>query len=125
MKKVTLFEQKGETSIHIDAEISDEGDIKINGQDVGKAPQEFWGDSDYEYSVFVSGKHTDAVKDALLDKLKDEYPEEYTKLLKLRSQDDVIISAIRMIYSGDSSAVSHFKDYMWSVGIEAEFWSWA
>ena len=73
----------------------------------------------------TSGKHTDAVKDALLDKLKDEYPEEYTKLLKLRSQDDVIISAIRMIYSGDSSAVSHFKDYMWSVGIEAEFWSWA
>ena len=125
MKKVTLFEQKGETSIFISAEIDDEGDIKINGQDLGKAPEEFWGDSDYEYSVFVSGKYMDAVKDALLDKSRDEHPEEYTKLLELQSRDDVIISAIKVIYSGDSSAVSHFKDYMRSVGIDAEFWSWA
>jgi len=124
LKRVTLFEQEGETSIYIDAEIGDEGDIKINGQDIGKAPREFWGDSDYEYSVFVSGKYTDAVREALLDKLKDEYPEEYAELSKLPSQDDVIISAIKILYSGNPSAVSNFKDDMRSVGIEAEFWSW-
>lgn len=125
MKRVTLFEQEGETSIYIDAEINDEGDIKINGQDVGKAPREFWGDSDYEYSVFVSGKYIDAVRYALLDRLKDEYPEEYAEFLELQSQEDIIISAIKILYSGDPSAVSHFKDYMRSVGIDAEFWSWA
>ena len=125
MKRVTLFEQEGETSIYIDAEINDAGDIKINGQDVGKAPREFWGDSDYEYSVFVSGIYIDAVKYALLNKLRDEYPEEYAELLKLPSRDDVIITAIKLLYSGDPSAVSHFKDYLSSVGIDAEFWSWA
>jgi hypothetical protein len=125
VKRVTLFEQEGETSIYIDAEINDEGDIKINGQDVGKAPREFWGDSDYEYSVFVSGKYIDAVRYALLDRLKDEYPEEYAEFLELQSQEDIIISAIKILYSGDPSAVSHFKDYMRSVGIDAEFWSWA
>ena len=125
MKRVTLFEQEGETSIYIDAELNDSGDITINGQDVGKAPREFWGDSDYEYSVFVSGKYIDAVRYALLDKLKDEYPEEYAELLKLKSQENIIMSAIKTLYSGDPSAVSHFKDYMRSVGIDAEFFSWA
>ena len=125
MKRVTLFEQEGETSIYIDAEINNAGDIKINGQDVGKDPREFWGDSDYEYSVFVSGKYIDAVRYALLDRLKDEYPEEYAEFLELQSQEDIIISAIKILYSEDPSAVSHFKDYMRSVGIDAEFWSWA
>ena len=73
---------------------------------MGKAPRDFWGDSDYEYSVFVSGKYIDAVKYALLDKLKDEYPEEYMELSKLPSQEDIIITAIKILYSGNPSAVS-------------------
>lgn len=125
MKKVKLFEREGETSIYIDVEINDEGDISINGQDIGKAPQEAFGDSDYEYSTYVSAKYKDAVREALLNKLKDENPESYKSIIEMESQDDVIISAIEILYKDDPSAVSNFKDDMRSVGIEAEFFSWA
>ena len=91
---------------------------------MGKAPREFWGDSDYEYSVQVSGKHSNAVREALLVKLQTEYPEAYLEIKKLKSQDDIIISAIEILYSGNPAAVSQFKDYIRSMGIEAEFFSW-
>ena len=99
--------------------------VILNGQDVGKEPLEFWGDSDYEFSTYVSAKHKDDVSYALTDKLKDENPEAYVKLNTMKSEDDVIISAIELLYAGNPSAVSEFKDNMRSVGIEAEFWSWA
>ncbi len=40
-KKVSLYEQRGETSRFIDAEINKDGDLVVSGQDVGKAPREF------------------------------------------------------------------------------------
>jgi hypothetical protein len=125
LKKVKLFEEEGETSRYIDAEINDEGDILINGQDVGKAPLEYWGDSDYEFSTYVSAKHKDSVSYALMDKLKDENPEAYAKMREWKSQDDIIIAAIEILYSGNRHAVDDFRDYMRSVGIDAEFFSWA
>ena len=125
MKKVKLFEEEGETSRYIYAEINDEGDIIINGQDVGKEPLEFWGDSDYEFSTYVSAKHKDDVSYALTDKLKDENPEAFAEIKEWKSQDDIIIAAIEILYSGNRHAVDDFKDYMQSMGINAEFFSWA
>jgi len=48
-KSVSLYEQRGETSRFIDASINEDGDLVVSGQDVGKAPREFWGDADYKY----------------------------------------------------------------------------
>ncbi len=123
-KEVKLFEEKGETSRYIDAEINNNGDIIINGQDVGKDPLEYWGDSDYEFSTYVSAKHKDAVSFALMDKLKDENPEAFAKMKEWKSQDDIIIAAIEILYSGNRHAVDDFQGYMRSVGIDAEFFSW-
>lgn len=125
MKKIKLFEEEGETSRYISAEIDDDGAITINGQDLGKDPQEFWGDSDYEFSTYVAPKYKDAVSFALMDKIKNENPDAYAAMKEWTSQDDIIISAIEVIYSGNRHAVDDFQDYMRSVGIEAEFFSWA
>ena len=40
-------------------------------------------------------------------------------------QDDIIIAAIEILYSGNRHAVDDFRDYMKSVGIDAEFFSWS
>ena len=125
MKKVKLFEEEGETSRYIDAKINDEGDIIISGQDIGKDPEEFWGDSDYEFSTYVSAKHKDAVCYALMDKLKDENPKAFETMKEWKSQDDVIIKAIETLYSGNRHAVDDFRDYVRLVGIDAEFFSWS
>jgi len=38
LKEVKLFEEQGETLRYLYAEIKDQGDISINGKDVGKEP---------------------------------------------------------------------------------------
>jgi hypothetical protein len=50
IREIKLREDRnGSTSVFLDAKIDDGGDLVMEGQDIGKAPQEFWGDSDYEY----------------------------------------------------------------------------
>jgi len=49
--------------------MTDEGDLLFSEQDVGDAPNEFWGDSDYEYWLKVSAADKDRVLLALIEKL--------------------------------------------------------
>ena len=48
-KEVQLFQERGDTSRFVDAEIKEDGDLVVSGQDVGEAPLQWWGDSDYEF----------------------------------------------------------------------------
>ena len=63
-----LYESQGETAIYIDAEINDEGTFVLSGQDVGKAPEEYWGDSDYEYWIVINKTHKDRLRHALTNR---------------------------------------------------------
>jgi hypothetical protein len=95
-KSVSLYEQRGETSRFIDAEINKEGDLVVSGQDVGKAPREFWGDSDYEFWVHVRSEH----------------------------KDDVLLALMEKLYGGNGSAVTDFREFLKSRGIPNEFDTW-
>ena len=95
-KSVSLYEQRGETSRFIDAEINKDGDLVVSGQDVGKAPREFWGDADYEFWVYVPSEH----------------------------KDDVLLALMEKLYGGNGSAVSDFRDLLKSRGIPNEFDTW-
>ena len=53
LDKVILCEERGETSILIDAEITADGTIQLSGQDLGTAPQDFT--AGYEASAGVKG----------------------------------------------------------------------
>jgi hypothetical protein len=67
--KISLCAQQGETSIYIDALILENGDLQLAGQDVGKAPLEIFGDSDYEYWLTIPCEHKDRLLLLLLDQL--------------------------------------------------------
>ena len=95
-EKVNLVHTHGATSVRIDVEITDEGDLLFSGQDVGDAPEEFWGDSDYEYWLKISAADKDRVLLALIEKL----------------------------YSGNGSLISEIKDYLAYKGIPSEFASY-
>lgn len=53
-RKIALYGSRGETSVFIYAEIDREGTFILSGQDVGKSPEQFWGDTDYEYWIVLS-----------------------------------------------------------------------
>jgi len=95
-RSIRLYESRGATTILIDVEITEDGRLEISGQDLGEAPQKFWGDSDYEYWVSVRPEHKDWVLLALIEKL----------------------------YGGNSSADSDFMEFLRSKGIPYEFGSW-
>jgi tRNA(Leu) C34 or U34 (ribose-2'-O)-methylase TrmL len=124
-KKVKLYEERGETSRYIDAEITKDGDLVMMGQDLGKLPQEYWGDSDYEFWVYVPAKHKDDVHRVLLEKFHADNPNVVNQFENLGSTDDIILALLEKLYTGNPKAVDQFKDFMRSQGIPAEFDSWA
>jgi hypothetical protein len=87
---------EGPTTTRIDVEITEEGDILFSGQDVGEAPERFWGDEDYEYWLKISATDKDRVLLALIEKL----------------------------YSGNPSVISEIKDFLNSRDIPSEFSSY-
>ena len=137
-KKVKLYEERGETSRYIDAEVNKDGDLIIFGQDIGKTPHEFWGDSDYEFWVHVAAKYKDDVFRVLLEKLNHdnvEADDDFRDFMRSRKilwvylpteqKDDVLLALIKKLYAGNPKTVDHFKDFMMSKEIPAEFDSWA
>ena len=67
-KTVKLVRQGGATSIHIDVQINDKGDLLFSGQDIGAAPDEIFGDLDYEYWLTVPAAEKDRLLLALIEK---------------------------------------------------------
>jgi len=94
--RAKLYESRGETSVFIDIEIKDTGEVLMSGQDVGKAPEEYWGDSDYEYWLYVSQEN----KDLLL------------------------LSLIKKVFGGSSEAFSKFREFLIEYKIPYQFDSW-
>ena len=95
--KVTLCEERGETSIYIDAEITDDGTLQVSGQDIGRAPEEFWSDSDYEYWLVIPADQ----------------------------KDRVLLALLEQIYKGNRRAVSEFQSLLKEHDIPHDFHSWA
>ncbi|MFH1336734.1 MAG: hypothetical protein ABII96_09480 [Candidatus Zixiibacteriota bacterium] len=94
---MVLVDRKGATLIHIDVEITEDGDLLFSGQDIGEAPREFYGDSDYEYWLKISAAEKDRVLLALIEKL----------------------------HSGNSCVISEMKDFLDAKTIPSEFHSYA
>lgn len=78
--QVVLVELPGETSIHIRAAILANGDLELAGQDIGKAPLEVFGDSDYEYWLTVPAAQKDSLLLALLESLHKGDPMVVSKM---------------------------------------------
>jgi hypothetical protein len=43
------------------AKIDDDGDLVLEGYDVGETPEKYWGDSDYEYWLTVNKDYKDTI----------------------------------------------------------------
>ena len=93
--KIELVRQDGSTSIFIDVQIKKNGDLLFSGQDIGDAPMEIFGDSDYEYWLTIPAKEKDRALLALIEKH----------------------------YSGDVMVISKLHELMESKQIPCEFFA--
>lgn len=73
VKKVTLKDDFiNDTHISVDVYVNESGDLVIDGYDRGKAAEQIWNDSDYEYITTIKSKFKDTVLLLLIkEKFKD------------------------------------------------------
>jgi len=120
-KKVKLVASRGETSVFIDAEIDEQGRLVLSGQDIGKAPQEWFGHDDYEYWLVVAASEKDRVLSILLGQLAGR---EQLRPASNASQDEkdwALLRVIEKMYGGDLRADSALCDLLKANGIRFEF----
>lgn len=95
--KVILVDTQGETSVHIEVEITPEGDLLFSGHDIGETPRAFFGNSDYEYWLRI----------------------------KKKEKDRVLLALLERFYSGNAMVITEMKEFLGSQGIASEFATWS
>jgi hypothetical protein len=62
MKRITIYDKETDTSHSIlEAYITEEGNLVLEGYDIGDFVEKYWGDSDYEYWLTVKSENVPAV----------------------------------------------------------------
>ena len=109
MNRFMLFQYKtSEISISIEAYF-DGDNLVIEGYDIGKRVEEAFGDSDYEYSVTVTG---------------DEVIKLYSLMHVKECDKEGLLKAIADKYHSNT-CYSEFRDFLDRNGIKSEGFSWA
>jgi len=121
-KEVQLFQERGDTSRFVDAEIKEDGDLVVSGQDVGEAPLQWWGDSDYEFWVTVAAKDKRRIIEALNKSSREAGTPFRTEH---KDEDTALLALLKHCYGGHFHAVDEFKDFLQSQGIPFEGMTWA
>lgn len=61
-REVEIFrKQVNNTLLILNVKILSNGDLSMEGHDIGDAPRQAWGHDDYEYAVSVGAEHKDRV----------------------------------------------------------------
>jgi hypothetical protein len=108
-KRVRLFELiRADIKVTVDAFFDENGNLLVDGYDIGKTVESAWGDSDYEYSITVPKENLDALCLAL--ELKTNGHEEILEKMKEK-------------FSGNSG-FSAFGDFLSEKGIKYDSSSW-
>jgi hypothetical protein len=102
MERVALFSLKTEQiKVIIEAYFDTTGNLVIEGYDIGKTVEEYWGDSDYEYSTTIQPGEvkklslalnlTPGSKAELLNYLQTHYNQNdcYSKIQKLLTHHQI------------------------------------
>jgi hypothetical protein len=121
-RRIKLFEERGETSRFVDAEINKNGELVVSGQDVGKAPLEWWGDSDYEFWVIVASKDKQKVLHALVRRSQENG---IPPPIEVEGEDVALLALVQQLYGRHFHAVDEFRDSLESEGIPYQWGTWA
>lgn len=109
MSKIALYRHESEDiSIYIDAYFED-SDLIIEGQDIGKTVEKWWGDSDYEYRLKVPASEACKL---------------YPLLGVAEGDEEGLLSKIAEKYN-TNTCYSDFMDFLNRNNIKFEGFTWA
>jgi hypothetical protein len=105
---VILYQFRNDNiSIQIEARFEN-GDLVVEGYDIGNTVKEYWGDSDYEYEVRVRKRNLELL----------------CKALKISScNEENLLQEIAGRFNGNK-CFSEFREFLDSNRIECEGFSW-
>lgn len=74
IKKINLIETKSQRiSVYLSARIDDNGDLILEGQDLGELVQDQFDKDDYEYSLTIRAEYKDTI---LLNLIKEKFADD-------------------------------------------------
>ncbi len=120
-KKVKLVAHRGATCVFIDAEIDEKENLVLSGLDIGKAPEECYGDSDYEYWLVVAASDKDHVLSILLGQVSGAQRFAPARDASEDQKNWALLTVIEKAYGGDLEAVWALRDLLKANGIRFEF----
>jgi len=85
MSTELLNTKDGPITSRVSVEIKEDGSLCLEGQDMGPVVEQFFGDSDYEYWLYIEAKDKDRVLLALIEKMYGGTPkplEDFQRFLK-------------------------------------------
>jgi hypothetical protein len=116
MNSVTLYRKHGPTSIWVRASIAPDGRLDVIGQDIGEAPELFFGRDEYEYIVSVEVADIARVREALLSEL--------SKAGRPADEGATVLELLVALLGGCADAHGRFRTICAEAGIDAPLWTW-
>jgi len=110
MVRITLYrEERPDIKINMEMYFNKKGQLIFDGYDIGKSVEDWWGDSDYEYSYTIEAAE-----------VKKLYP-----LLGIAGSDKrSLLREIKKRFGGNN-AYSKFGDFMEENNIDFKGFTWA
>jgi hypothetical protein len=90
----------------IDLVIRENGDVVLEGQDVGAAPREIFGDSDYEYWLTIRSEDKDRVFEGLLVEASDQ------KSAPGADKDGLVLDLLVTRFGKSSTPVKDLEEWL-------------
>jgi len=106
------------------AKIDDKGDLVLEGYDIGESPKEFWGDSDYEYWLFVSKEHKDTVLSLLIKEHTGGLSSFLARFRKKSIPKDYRDTVLLRLIKERFDSLADFSTWLKKKGIPSEFFNW-
>ena len=91
--RVPLVRLRGPTVVAVDLIIDDAGDLLMEGQDLGEAPDRFFGSDDYGYTVRVRRADVPRLREALLREGPGVRPEHVARVPETAGEEDGLLLA--------------------------------
>jgi len=121
-----LYVERGENFRSVRVEVTADH-LQIDTHDMGRAPEEFWGDGDYEFWTIVQRAEWPKLLAAFAKEVDAETwaaDPEVWRNLSGKKQSKLLMKVCKVLFAGDSRATDRLHDLCQKHDVESKWGSW-